>query len=156
MCSGEEPDEKTMVGMTLLWNSFIVHSFYDIRSVWYSFTLFHVDDSIYPKYVLFHQFPHQTFIILSHYMMRKTGPNNQPSTTVLDSWYEVFEVLFCFLQTCCCAWWPNISVSSVSMKVVQRSCGLFRCHKRLNECNGSCSWTLPKPGIEPGTFRSSV
>jgi len=55
----------------------------------------------------------------------RTSPNHQPSTTVLDSWYDMFG----FLQTCCCALWPNIStlVWSVQRTLFQKSCGLFRC-----------------------------
>ena len=41
-------------------------------------------------------------------------------------WYAVFG----FLQTCCCALWPNIStlVWSVQRTLFQNSCGLFRCN----------------------------
>ena len=41
------------------------------------------------------------------------------------SWYIVFG----FLQTCCCALWPNIStlVWSVQRTLFQKSCALLRC-----------------------------
>jgi len=39
------------------------------------------------------------------------------------------HAVFGFLQTCCCALWPNISslVWSVQRTLFQKSCGLFRC-----------------------------
>jgi len=85
---------------------------------------------------------------VSRYCSCKTSPNQQPSATVLDSWYEVFVLI-------CCVWFSLNKrlciitkhlhfVSSVQKTLFQKSCDFFQmplykpkpwCHVLLREKN---------------------
>jgi len=63
----------------------------------------------------------------------KQAKNNQPSTRVMDSWYEVFVLMCCVwfsanVALCIVAKHLQFLLTSVQRKLFQKSYGLFRCN----------------------------